>query len=143
MKSLRSRLYVYLLIAILPLLAATGLATGLAFTAWMQREFDRTLEASARALVTLTEQESGTVVFEFAGEIMPEFGTSDSPQYFELWLDDGTLFERSESFEAPAVASGPGLAREAAQLAAPRFRDVRLPDGRQGRQIHRFRAANR
>ena len=84
----------------------------------------------------LTEQEADGVEFEFDSEHMPEFAVGAEPEYFELWLADGTLVQRSPSFEPSDQMRAAGLARSPHPAATPTFRDVRLPDGRRGRQIH-------
>jgi signal transduction histidine kinase len=135
MRSLRTRLFVYLIggSALLFLVAGFGLTRAIA--TWLQGEFDRGLLAKATALVVLTEQEADRIEFDFRSELMPEFGASASPEYFELRLADGSLIARSASFESSDATRRASLVRESDQAAAPAFRDVRLPDGRRGRQV--------
>ena len=66
---------------------------------------------------------------------MPEFGVGAEPEYFELWLADGSLFQRSPSFELSDQTRPRASSRVLARRRRRRFRDVRLPDGRRGRQI--------
>ncbi len=129
MNSIRRRL-------IGPLLLGSSLlilAAGLLLSSWISRrllaELDHALLAKARALATLTGQEAGEVEIDFADEHMPEFSAPVEPEYFELWLADGTVLERSESLGSRDLPRFPRLAKE------PRFRDVRLPDGRPGRLV--------
>lgn len=135
MTSLRARLSWYLIGGMALVLLVAGLALSLAIVAWMTHGFDQALEAKAMALVTLTEQEDGVVEMDFADEFMPEFEAADHPEYFELWLRGGTLVERSRSFEASDTTRAARLPRSEEVASEPRFRDVRLPDGRAGRQV--------
>ncbi len=135
MRSLRTRLFVYVAggAALLILLAGVGLTWTMA--AWLQKEFDRGLEAKARALVALTEEEDGRIEFDFEREHMPEFGDPAGPEYFELWLADGALIARSPSFDLKEETRRGTLIRTLDPAITPEFHDLRLPDGRWGRQI--------
>jgi two-component system sensor histidine kinase QseC len=66
---------------------------------------------------------------------MPEFAGGEEPEYFELWLGDGSLLQRSPSFHASDQVRAASLARSPSPAPTPSFRDVRLPDGRRGRQV--------
>jgi two-component system, OmpR family, heavy metal sensor histidine kinase CusS len=112
-----------------------GFALTRTVAVWLEREFDRGLEAKARSLVALTEQEAGDIEFEFQSEHMPEFAEGAAPEYFELWLADGTLIARSPSFEVSPAARAAALVKSAGLAATPVFQDLRLPDGRRGRQV--------
>lgn len=129
MNSIRRRLIVPLLVGSSLLI----LTAGLLLSGWISRrllaELDHALLAKAQALVTLTGQEAGEVEIDFADEHMPEFSVPVEPEYFELWLADGTVLERSESLGSQDLSRFPRPAKE------PRFRDVRLPDGRPGRLV--------
>jgi signal transduction histidine kinase len=116
-------------------LLAAGLTLRTIVVAALQAEFDLALLAKARGLVALTEQEGGQIEFEYDAEHMPEFGVGADPEYFELWLSDGAQVGRSPSFEASDALGGANLARSPGRSATPSFRDVRLPDGRRGRQV--------
>jgi signal transduction histidine kinase len=135
MRSLRTRLFIYLTggAAVVSLLAGFTLTWVIATR--LQSEFDRGLLAKARGLAALTELEGERVEFDFRKERMPEFGDPADPEYFELWLPDGSLLQRSQSFELRddmrRAALGPG----ATPAIVPAFRDLRLPDGRRGRQV--------
>ena len=135
MRSLRARLFVYLVGGASVVLVAGGLTLRAIVVNALQVEFDVALSAKARSLVALTEQEGGQIEFEFDEEHMSEFGVGASPEYFELWLSDGSQVRRSPSFEASDEIRGAKLVRSPGPSATPTFRDVRLPDGRRGRQI--------
>jgi two-component system, OmpR family, heavy metal sensor histidine kinase CusS len=134
-RSLRTRLFVYLVGGAAVLFLVAGVALTWTIAAWLQREFDRGLEAKARALVALTEQEGGRIEFDFEDELMPEFGDPARPEYFELWVADGSLAERSPSFELSDDTRRARLFKASDPTASSRFHDLRLPDGRRGRQI--------
>jgi two-component system sensor histidine kinase QseC len=135
MRSLRARLFVYLIGGAAAVLLVGGLVLRTIVADALQKEFDRALVAKARGLVVLTEQEAGQIEFEFDSEHMPEFGVGADAEYFELWLADGSLMQRSPSFEQSAQTRAASLVRSPQPAATPSFRDVRLPDGRRGRQI--------
>jgi len=93
-------------------------------------DFDAALLAKAGALATLLEYREGDeVVFDFADEVMPEFHRPLEPDYFEIWIRDGGLLERSLSLRDC------DLARRAGPVDAPLFWDLVLPDGRPGRAV--------
>jgi signal transduction histidine kinase len=135
MRSLRTRLFFYLLGGTAVLVLGAGLIARTIVTDALQREFDRALRAKAAGLIALTEQEAGQMEFEFRSEHMPEFGAAAEPEYFAIWLADGSLVHQSPSLEASPGTRGTGLARDPDPAPTPSFRDVRLPDGRRGRQI--------
>ena len=135
MRSIRARLTAYLLGGIGLLVIAAGIVLAVNMARWLEREFDRALEAKARALVTLTKQEQGEVELDFADEFMPEFESRPDPYYFELWLDGETLLERSNSFDIDAKRSNSELPKEPGLSPATRFSDTVLPDGRPGRLV--------
>jgi signal transduction histidine kinase len=135
MGSLRGRLFVYLIGGTTLALLVAGFVLRPIVADALQREFDRALLAKARGLVALTEQEGDQVEFEFREEHMPEFAAGAEPEYFELWFADGSLVRRSPSFDASDQMRAASLARSPHPATTPTFLDVRLPDGRQGRQI--------
>lgn len=136
MRSLRTRLFVYVAGGAALLILLAGVALTWTIGAWLQTEFDHGLEAKAKALIALTEEgDGGGIEFDFERELMPEFGDPAGPEYFELWLGDGTLLARSPSFELGEGSRRATLVRAPAPAATPEFRDLRLPDGRRGRQI--------
>jgi two-component system sensor histidine kinase QseC len=135
MRSLRTRLFVYLTAGAAVLFTVAGFALTRAIATRLESEFDRGLMARASGLVALTEQERDGIEFDFEPELMPEFGPSTHPEYFELWLADGSLFRRSPSFELDQAAREAALVRTPEPAPAPRFHDLRLPDGRWGRQV--------
>ena len=73
MSSLRTRLFAYQIGGAAGLFLVAGVALTATMGAWLQGEFDRALEAKARALAALTEQESGQIELELESDHMPEF----------------------------------------------------------------------
>lgn len=92
-------------------------------------QFDVALESKARALVTLTKYDGIEVELDFADEFMPEFESLENPEYFQLFLGDGNLLERSHSFD------GYSASRFRDQVYEVLFSDLQLPDGRAGRLV--------
>jgi signal transduction histidine kinase len=135
MRSLRTRLFVYLIGGATLVLAIGGVVLMTIVSNALQREFDRALEAKGRGLVALTEREAGQIEFEFDQEHMPEFGDGDEPEYFELWLPDGSLLQRSPSFDRSDQTRAASLVKGPQPATIPAFQDIRLPDGRGGRQV--------
>ncbi len=129
MRSLRARLTVYLLLGMGALLLVAGVVLSLLIDRTLERQFDQALLAKARALITLTKEEQGEVELDFADEFMPEFQAKDRPEYFQLWLPEGTVLERSRSLGTQ------DLPRWRELEPTPRLRDASLPDGRWGRLV--------
>lgn len=92
-------------------------------------EFNKTLQTKAWTLATLTEQDNDKVDFDFADEMMPEFIRPDNPEYFQLWLGNGELLEKSHSL------AGKELPFLKINLGDTHFQDVVLPDGNPGRLV--------
>ncbi|HSS77462.1 MAG TPA: ATP-binding protein [Thermoanaerobaculia bacterium] len=127
MSSLRGRLTAGLLIGTGVLLAAGGWVLDHVLSTRLKRDYDAALLTRAKTLATLTEQGSGRVWLQYTDEVMPDFGLRRHPDYFELWLANGSVVERSRSLGQR------DLPRSGASLEHPRLRDLTLPDGRAGR----------
>lgn len=128
MRSIRSALVLRLWLSWLGLLLVTGSVLWLLLRTSFTREFDLAQEARAQAIATLVVARGDSIEFDFADEIMPEFSRVEEPEYFELFREDGTPFERSVSLGErnlslpPPGTDGSGW-------------NVRLPDGRPGRAL--------
>ncbi len=129
MGSIQGRLTVYIVVGAAVLLMIVGLTMDRLLRVQLEQEFNRSLLEKAMTLVSLTEQDTGIVEFDFVEELMPEFGMIDKPEYFELRLADGTTVSRS-----PSLGDG-ALLGPSRPLDEPRFRDVILRDGREGRVV--------
>jgi signal transduction histidine kinase len=134
-RSLRTRLFVYLTGGAAVLFIVAGLVLTRTIASWLQSEFDRALLAKARGLIALTDQIAGQIEFDFERGMMPEFEASADAEYFELRFENGSLMRRSPSFEVTDDTRRAILIRAPDRAVAPRFVDLRLPDGRRGRQI--------
>jgi len=129
MRSIRKTITLSTLLWVGLLTAAGQMIIDRTVNHWLTSQFDNALEAKARALVTLTKNDGVEVELDFADEFMPEFESPTEPQYFELFLGDGSLLERSNSYDGyPESTFGD-------QPIEVRFSDLELPDGRDGRQI--------
>ena len=89
---------VMLLIALVFL--SSALVINLIVTNWLENEYDVTLKSKASVLVTLVKDNQGGVDFDFADEFMPEFEAQKNPEYFQLWREDQSIFERSHSLKS-------------------------------------------
>lgn len=127
MRSLRSRLLLGTTLGAALVLSAAGLALYLAMRALLLGEFDEALAGKARTLAVLVERDDDGVEFEYATGSMPEFDDGAHPEYFQIWLSDGTVLGRSGSL------GNNDLDRISGLLGAPTYRRVTLPDGRPGR----------
>jgi signal transduction histidine kinase len=135
MTSLRTRLFAYQIGGAAILFLVAGVALTWTVGASLQREFDQGLEAKARALAALTEQEAGRLELDFEDEPLPEFQAGGEAEYFELRQADGAVISRSPSFQLADETRRARLFWEPRPHPTPGFRDVRLPDGRRGRQV--------
>jgi two-component system sensor histidine kinase QseC len=133
MTSLRRRLSAYLLLGVGGLLVATALVLSLVISPWQEGELESTLLAKARALETFTKLRADHVELDFADQFMPEFQALENPEYFELWLGDGSVLKRSNSLRAQKIEGD--LLRDVLQTSEVRFQDLDLPDGRRGRLV--------
>lgn len=142
-RSLRARLQRSLLLGTGLILLVLGLVLDRLVEAWMAGDFDRALTAQARAFVSLSEQDGRAVELDYVPELMPAFDREEDPDYFEMWLhgaggagDEGEgEGEGDEVFARSPSLAGGDLARQADRSSRARLRDVRLPDGREGRQV--------
>jgi two-component system sensor histidine kinase QseC len=127
-RSLRGRLTLWLLTGIGLLLVAGGLLLDRVFSARLLQEHDAALIDKARSLVNLTELEDGRVWLEHSDALLPEFSAASEPSYFEIWLGDGSVVERSRTLGAR------DLPRTGGHLDQIRLSGLTLPDGRRGRR---------
>ncbi len=94
-------------------------------------EFDSTLQAKARTLATLVlKLPNKGLDFDFAPEIMPEFGERRrDAEYFQIWYDTGEVLQRSPSLGKNNLRSSGG------SVGRPNVWNLRLPDRRNGRAV--------
>ncbi len=98
------------------------------FRLQLETDFDDNLLTKSKALVTLTKQNNGVVELDFADEVMPEYDAAVAPEYFQLWLANGELVERSRSLDGQDLPHKKDLA-----IGETKFTDIALRDGRRGR----------
>ncbi|MBU2882769.1 HAMP domain-containing histidine kinase [Psychrosphaera sp. B3R10] len=131
MNSIKKKLSRYLSISISILLVSILLATDISVDTWISSEFDRAMTNKASLLETLVEEDEQEVDFDFAGEFMPEFEGKENPEYYQLWHKN-KVFEKSDTLELFEVNELPRLT---VNLGGSKFKNITLPDGRQGRMI--------
>lgn len=129
MRSIRNSITRFTLLCVIVTLLTGQIFVDRIISNWLEQQFDDSLESRARALVTLTKSTGEEVELDFADEFMPEFESSIDAEYFEVFLEGGTLLERSHSFE------GYGASHFNDQEDAIQIRNNVLPDGREGRLI--------
>jgi signal transduction histidine kinase len=59
--------------------------------------FDRTLLAKAQAISTLVTLDGENENLNFSDKFMPGFDNEEAREFFEIWREDGTSVQRSES----------------------------------------------
>jgi signal transduction histidine kinase len=129
MKSIRRQLMAGLAGGSLVLLLITGGMLWWQTREILVREFDAALRTKAGALISLVKQERGGVELDLADEFLPEFERPKRPEYFQFWLADGKVLERSPSL------AGADLPRLAGTLERPALWNLALPNARPGRAI--------
>ena len=91
--------------------------------------FDAALIVEARALAALIEQGNGAIAVEYEPQQMPEFLPGRHPQFFQMWLQDGSTLLRSPSLRQRDLSDTPSRPDGASW-------EVRLPNSRNGRAVH-------
>ena len=132
MKSIRKTLTRRLSIIISLLVIAVLLAADIGVDSWVEQEFNQAMKAKVGVLQSLVNEDVEGVEFEFAGEYLPEFEGTSSPEYFQLWYKDST-FEKSDTLALYTINE---LPFSSIALEEYSFQDITLPDGRTGRVIY-------
>lgn len=136
LNSLRSRLLAGMMGSISVLLILFGVVIYTTISRSLRDEFDFSLEKMARTLAAAALVERGVIEVELVPELMPDFQEARGALYFQYWVDDGPVLERSASLE------GADLPHFHASGEAPRLKSITLPDGRLARAAGmRFRPA--
>lgn len=135
MTSIRRHLTVRLLIGTFAV-AALVLAAVFAYLRHeLYEQFDVALLSRARMLGSLVrvDDERGVIEFEMTQRSAAEYGQGRTPDYFEIWEQDGKVLARSGGLAASANL--PRDPHPQPSDAPARFFDLTLPDGRQGRAV--------
>ncbi len=130
MKSIRAQLARQILAGASALLLVAGVIFGIAAHSRLNEAFDHALGAKAAALVSLTVRDGRMLDLEFGGGAMTAFDADGDPEYFEVFLPDGTVLKKSPALGGGDLPFDPELSGEGGT-----FRNVRLPDGRRGRLV--------
>src|SRR3977135_2236374 len=109
---------------------AGSLAAYFAMRAGLIGEFDLALKTDIQALANMTEQSEAGFKFDSTGEFMPKFQREEHPDYFQLWVPDGSTLYRSSALDEDR-----SLPRRFGTLQSPKFWNVKLPDGLNGRAV--------
>lgn len=104
MISIRLRLTILLCLTIGALFVAAGAGVFIAMRQMLWSQFDETLTAKGRALITASEIDDGEFEIDLTVQDFAGFGTGGS-DYFEIRRLDGSLFLRSPSLEVRAAGS--------------------------------------
>jgi two-component system, OmpR family, heavy metal sensor histidine kinase CusS len=126
-RSLQLRLLLTTSLASSVILAMLSLSIYYAMQRRLVAEFDAGLKAKARTIAAMVEWNDGKITFDADLAQMPEFTNSHHPEFFEIWLKDGSVLARS------ATLQGKNLPRSAA-VPDPTGLPALLPDGHRGRQ---------
>jgi len=157
-KSIRRQLTRQILTGTFLMLLLAGVVFCVVVRSRVVAEFDRALEAKARALVVLTSREERALEIDFDDEAMPEFAADnadedgeehekddedekdeeeddeeereeDGPEYFAVLLPDGSVVRKSSSLGSGVLPVRGEAGKDVL------FRSLRLPDGRRGRLV--------
>lgn len=129
MGSLRSRLLLATGVVIAVGSIASSVVLYLLFRSALYADFDTRLLDTAKAIAAMTEETTLGIEFDFKELGSQEFSRETASAYYQLWLDNGSVLDRSERLVHADLARFDGPIRQVG------FRTVVLPDGRPGRQI--------
>ncbi len=132
MISIRRRLTFLLCLAVGALFIATGLGVFLAMRGLLQKQFDETLTAKARALITASEIDDGDFEIDLTVQDFAGFGPGGE-DYFEIRRESGKLFLMSPSLENDGFRISDDPRARAPRDDAPRIFATGLGDGRSAR----------
>jgi signal transduction histidine kinase len=129
MKSLHHRLSLFLMASLAALITLGASILYPVVRNILIAEFDYALLAKARALTTLAGHDSIGINLAFTESPLAEFDREEEPEYFQVWLGDGTELARSRSLRDKS------LPLRAGPESNPVFWNLKLPDGRPGRAV--------
>lgn len=139
MISIRWRLTILLCLAIGALFIATGVGVFVAMKELLRSQFDETLTAKARALITASEIDGGDFEIDLTVQDFAGFG-KDGDDYFEIRRMSGKLFKSSPSLKADEFDSpGIGYSDKAPIDDEPHIKNGKLGSGALARfYVQRF-----
>ena len=128
MRSLKSRLLLGTGMVIAMGLIASSITVYSVSSSAFYHEFDNALLEKARMLAALTEYDEDGIGTDFVNSDFTEFSREQRPHYFQLWLADDRVLQRSQSLDRGDLFKANFPPNKA------RFGSVSLPDGRAGRR---------
>jgi signal transduction histidine kinase len=138
MISIRWRLTILLCLVVAALFVATGVGVFVAMRQLLWVQFDETLTAKARALITASEIDDGEFEIDLTVQDFAGFGHGGQ-DYFEIRRTGGGLFLRSPSLETTYPESLGFGHIASANDDESRIENGKLGDGRQARiYVQRF-----
>lgn len=136
LRSLRSRLLAGMMGSISVLLILFGVVIYTTISRSLLEEFDFSLEKMARTLAAAALVERGVIEVELAPELIPDFQEAQGALYFQYWVDDGPVLDRSASLK------GADLPHFHSSGETPVMQSITLPNDRPARAAGmRFRPA--
>ena len=127
--SLRLRLLARATLALVLIFTLAAGSLYVVMRASLLTEFDAALMTQASALASLIEQDTQRFKMEVDPGDLPDFAAGRRAHYFQLWTREGQSLFKANSL---AMSDLPFTARATER---PTHRFVRLPDGKQGREI--------
>ncbi|MCW1922396.1 ATP-binding protein [Luteolibacter arcticus] len=129
MISIRWRLTILLCLAIGTLFIATGIGVFVAMRELLRSQFDETLTAKARALITASEIDGGEFEIDLTVQDFAGFG-KDGNDYFEIRRMNGKLFMSSPSILSDQQDTGDFSGIRKPEDDEPRIRKGKFANGR-------------
>ncbi len=126
MISIRWRLTILLCLAIGALFIATGVGVFVAMKQLLRSQFDETLTAKARALITASEIDGGDFEIDLTVQDFAGFG-KEGTDYFEIRRMNGEIFLRS-----PSLLDDQGETGDFAQIKKPDSDEAKIKKGKLG-----------
>jgi signal transduction histidine kinase len=129
MRTIRGYLTRSLLTSLLLILVFCNVAIYLFISYRITSQVDSSMEAKARAFAGYIEQNPNGIEIELNEEFLPEFSRQKDAEYYQIWDDSGEELSRSPSLKTASLPlmTGP--------MTSPRYWNLTLPDGREGRAI--------
>ncbi len=131
--SMKKRIIVTTLLGFLALFLTIGLGGTFYLIKWLNKEFDQNLSAKSRVLISLVQANENGIAFDFSEEFMPEFSQGTESEYFQLWLNNNKTLDKSESLNS--LTQETDLPVSDFISTKENFKDITLPDGRDGRMV--------